>query len=98
MFTNWFDDCPLSSGCSMMIVLLVGMSYRHELNRFSFSLSASESEPTVECSSSLLTTAAGFDANSRCGSLDYIAQTNILIGDESWKAHVVRSAFALFSL
>jgi hypothetical protein len=55
----------------------------------------SEGEPAVESSRPLFATPTGPDADGRCGSLNHVAETDVLIADETRKAHAVWLVFTL---
>src|SRR5437016_3194956 len=57
-------------------------------------MATGEGKPAIECSRPLFTAPAGSDPDSRSGSLDHVAKTDIHIGDESRKTHSVRLVFS----
>jgi len=59
---------------------------------------AGEDEPAVEYGSTAVTAATGPDSNCRYGSLDDVAEADIVVGDEPRKAHSVRLGFSFFCL
>jgi hypothetical protein len=56
---------------------------------------ASEDSPAVQRSRTAPAAAAGFDPYIRRSSFDYVAESDLLVGDESRQAHSVRGMFAL---
>jgi hypothetical protein len=57
-----------------------------------------EDEPAVKCSRSAFAATAGLDSEGISHVFDGIAKTNILLGDEPWKAHAVRMEFVLLRI
>ena len=51
---------------------------------------AGEDEPAIERGCPAFTSAAGSDAKGGCDSLDDIAEANLLVANEPWKADPVR--------
>jgi hypothetical protein len=56
---------------------------------FELPSSPGEDEPAVESGGPTFTAAAGFHSKGVSHTLDGIAQANILVGDEPWKANLV---------
>src|SRR3712207_2641293 len=52
-------------------------------------------DPAVECSSTAFTAATWFEANSIGGSLDDVAEADLLVGNETWETHLKPWALAL---
>src|SRR6266702_5660277 len=63
-----------------------------------FRMSASEGEPAIERSSTTFAASAGPDSKGSCRPLNHIAKADVLIADETRKAHAVRLAFLLVGL
>jgi hypothetical protein len=60
--------------------------------------SPGEDEPAVERGSPTFAATAGLDPKGMGRTLDDIAQANIFIGDETWKANPIGLRLALFYL
>ena len=56
--------------------------------------SPGEDEPAVECGGPPFAATAGSDSEGVSHMLDGIAQANVLVANEPWKARAVRLAFA----